>query len=360
MPNQSRPRSPPSPLTSPNLNRLSTLADAPLPGPARRARLRHHRSRRGLSSRRCNRQPLPCRRGLVAHLHPPHLAQGLRLHHRRCPQRRCRIRRGNPRPQLPAPARRPRRIRRDSNRCAPRPQLRNHRRRTPTPYGSQQIDIARFLERLHNEVAQLESDHRQATREEQYALNQLRARLAREGDIELRNRTRDLESKLASLAQRFRVPDAAKPFAPSRDRTAQQKLSKEAERRILRSPPRVSQESFNQTVVAHRTGSDIGDANAQPHLLNTSPPAIRVLIKSMNKVAVVTARNRGRTSSKSPSGPIKMRVKRDGLVEALLRARGGDGGLRQPASFGELLLGLMRSSMARTVSRIWNSEIFEE
>ncbi len=68
--------------------------------------------------------------------------------------------------------------------------------------GSQQVDIARFLDKLHSELTQLEAD-RKAARVEQYALNQERARLAREGDVELRNRTRELETKLASLLKDF-------------------------------------------------------------------------------------------------------------------------------------------------------------
>ena len=64
--------------------------------------------------------------------------------------------------------------------------------------GSQQVDIARFLDRLHNELTHLEED-RKAAREQQYALNQERKRLEREGDVEIRNRTRELEQKLASL-----------------------------------------------------------------------------------------------------------------------------------------------------------------
>src|ERR1700691_4178641 len=67
---------------------------------------------------------------------------------------------------------------------------------------TQHVDIARFLDKLHNDLAQLEAD-RKAAREQQYALNQERAKLAREGDIELRNRTRDLETKLASLLKDF-------------------------------------------------------------------------------------------------------------------------------------------------------------
>ena len=129
--------------------------------------------------------------------------------------------------------------------------------------GSQQVDIARFLDRLHNELTQLEDD-RKAAREQQYALNQERARLAREGDVELRNRTRELETKLASLLKDFEF-QMRETVRAIEDRAAQQKLSKEAERRITRLR-REFQESFNQTVVAHRTGADPGDANAQPHL----------------------------------------------------------------------------------------------
>jgi DNA mismatch repair protein MutS2 len=98
------------------------------------------------------------------------------------------------------------------------------------------------------------------------------------------------------------------------DRAAQQKLSKEAERRMTRLR-REFQESFNQTVVAHRTGSDIGDANAQPHLLKHISPGDQVLIKSMNKVAVVQ-REVDKDLFEVALGPIKMRVKRDELREA--------------------------------------------
>jgi len=51
--------------------------------------------------------------------------------------------------------------------------------------GSQQVDIARFLDKLHNDLAALEVE-KKAAREQQYALNQERAKLAREGDVDLR------------------------------------------------------------------------------------------------------------------------------------------------------------------------------
>ncbi len=174
--------------------------------------------------------------------------------------------------------------------------------------GSQQVDIARFLDRLHKELTQLEED-RKAAREQQYALNQERARLAREGDVEMRNRTRELESKLASLLLKdfeFQMRETVRAIE---DRAAQQKLSKEAERRITRLR-REFQESFNQTVVAHRTGADQGDVNAQPHVLRHIAPGDQVRIKSMNKIAVVQ-REVEKDIFEVALGPIKMRVKRD-------------------------------------------------
>jgi DNA mismatch repair protein MutS2 len=179
--------------------------------------------------------------------------------------------------------------------------------------GSQQVDISRFLDRLHKELAQLEED-RKAARAAQYSLNQERTRLAREGDVELRNRTRDLETKLASLLKDFEF-QMRETVRAIEDRAAQQKLSKEAERRILRLR-REFQESFNQTVVAHRTGADQGDANAQPHIVKHVAAGDQVRLKSMNKVAVVQ-REVEKDLFEVALGPIKMRVKRDDIAEVL-------------------------------------------
>jgi DNA mismatch repair protein MutS2 len=177
--------------------------------------------------------------------------------------------------------------------------------------GSQQVDIARFLDKLHSELAELEAD-RKKTREEQYALNVERKRLDREGDVEVRNRVRELDGKLASLLKEFEF-QMRENVRAIEDRAAQQKLSKEAERRINRLR-REFQESFNQTVVAHRTGADHGDQNAQPHLLRHIAAGDRVLIKSMNKIAVVQ-REIEKDLFEVALGPIKMRVKHDDLAD---------------------------------------------
>ena len=176
--------------------------------------------------------------------------------------------------------------------------------------GSQQVDIARFLDKLHNDLTQLEAD-RKLAREEQYALNQARAKLAREGDIELRNHTRELETKLASLLKDFEF-QMRETVRAIEDRAAQQKLSKEAERRMTRLR-REFQESFNQTVVAHRTGADQGDSNAQPHVLKHIAAGDQVRLKSLNKIAVVQ-REIEEDLFEVALGPIKMRVKRDEIT----------------------------------------------
>jgi len=177
--------------------------------------------------------------------------------------------------------------------------------------GSQQADIARFLDKLHSELAELEVE-RKTAREQQYALNQERKRLEREGDVEVRNRVRELEAKLASLLKDFEFQMRENVRAVE-DRASQQKLSKEAERRITRLR-RDFQESFNQTVVAHKTGADQGDENAQPHLLRHIAPGDKVFLKSMGKVAVVQ-REVEKDLFEVALGPIKMRVRRDECSE---------------------------------------------
>jgi DNA mismatch repair protein MutS2 len=194
--------------------------------------------------------------------------------------------------------------------------------------GSQQADIARFLDKLHSELAELDQDKKK-TREQEYALNQERKKLEREGDAEVRNRVRELEGKLASLMKEFEYQMRENVRAVE-DRVAQQKLSKEAERRIQRLR-REFQESFNQTVVAHRTGADQGDQNAQPHVLRHIAPGDRVLIKSMNKIGVVQ-REVEKDVFEVALGPIKMRVKRDECSAP--SGLGGDSGQGKAAPLG--------------------------
>ena len=182
--------------------------------------------------------------------------------------------------------------------------------------GTQQADVARFLQNLHQQLTDLEAE-RKSTREEKYALNQERARLAREGDVELKRRTRELEQQLASLLKDFEY-QMRQAVAAIDDKTAQLKLSKESERRInqLR---RDFEQQFNSTVVAHKHGADIGDANAQPHLVKRVAAGDQVRIKSMNKIGTVT-REVEKDLYEVALGALKMRIKRDDIAEVVAPA----------------------------------------
>ncbi len=180
--------------------------------------------------------------------------------------------------------------------------------------GTQQVDIARFLDSLHSQLKELEEERKKA-REEQYALNKERARLAREGDLEQKKQTRELEQKLGSLLKDFEF-QMRQAVAAIDDRTAQLKLSKEAERRIHRLR-REFEEQFNSTVVAHRSGADQGDPNAQPHVVKQVAVGDLVRIKSMNKVATVV-REVERDLFEVALGPLKMRIKRDDIAEVVV------------------------------------------
>ena len=182
--------------------------------------------------------------------------------------------------------------------------------------GTQQVDIARFLNNLHTQLTDLEAE-RKAARAEQYALNVERAKLAREGDVELKKRTRELEVKLASLMKDFEF-QMRQAVAAIDDRTAQLKLSKESERRIQRLR-RDFEEQFNATVVAHRSGADVNDPNAQPHVPKHVAIGDQVRIKSMNKTGTIT-REVEKDVFEVALGALKMRIKRDDIAEVVAPA----------------------------------------
>jgi DNA mismatch repair protein MutS2 len=181
--------------------------------------------------------------------------------------------------------------------------------------GTQQADIGRFLQNLHQQLTDLEAE-RKLAREEKYALNTERARLAREGDLELKKRTKELEQKLASLLKDFEF-QMRQTVNAIEDRAGQLKLSKESERRIQRLR-RDFEEQFNSTVVAHKHGADVGDANAQPHVVKHVAIGDQVRIKSMNKIGTIT-REIEKDLYEVALGPLKMRIKRDDIAEVVAR-----------------------------------------
>ncbi len=186
-----------------------------------------------------------------------------------------------------------------------------------TRLSTQTQDIARFLDSLHEQLAALDQERTRVRRLEQ-ELAQERARLAGEGMKEWRAKVRDLETQLQSLLKNFEF-QTRETVRAIEDRAAQQKLSKEAERRIARLRREFS-ESFNTAVVAQHTGADRGDQNAQPHIVRHVAEGDTVKLRTLGKTAVVQRQIDEKTFDVTV-GPMKMRIARDEIAEVVASAR---------------------------------------
>jgi DNA mismatch repair protein MutS2 len=191
--------------------------------------------------------------------------------------------------------------------------------------GTQTQDVGRFLDRLHADLRDLESQRsRMAAREEE--LEREKSRLANEGRKEQQAKLREMEGKLEALFRDFEY-HARETVNALQDRAAAQKLSKEAERRIARMR-REFREQFDSTVVAHATGADRGDPNAQPSLVKHVSEGDTVKLKSLGRAAVVKKKI-GENHFDVEIGSMKMRIAREDIAEVLSTAHGkgqGQGG----------------------------------
>ena len=190
--------------------------------------------------------------------------------------------------------------------------------------GSQTEEIGKFLARLHEQLQEVTTERERVQRLEG-ELRRERQRLDAEGMKEQRAKIREMEQKLQSLLKDFeyQMREAVRSID---DRAAQQKLSKDAERRISRLR-REFAESFNASVVAHHTGADQGDANAQPHVVRNVGLGDTVRLRTLGKDAVVQRQIDDKTFEVSV-GLMKMRVGHDEIASVVKRAA-GSGEVRQ-------------------------------
>jgi len=184
--------------------------------------------------------------------------------------------------------------------------------------GSQARDVAQFLDRLHDELAEAEKERlRLKSREEE--LEREKARLAAEGRKEQQTKLREMEKKLESLLRDFEY-HAREAVNAVQDRAAAQKVSKDAERRIAKLR-REFQEQFNSTVVAHSSGADEGDPHAQPQLIKHVSEGDTVKLKSVGRPAVVKRRVDD-NHFEVEIGAMKMKIARDDIAEVIVSAAG--------------------------------------
>src|ERR1700691_3805801 len=183
--------------------------------------------------------------------------------------------------------------------------------------GSQTKDVARFLDRLHEDLRNLELERsKMQTRESE--LEKEKSTLAKEGRKEQQSKIREMEGKLESLFRDFEY-QARETVNAVQDRAAAQKLSKDAERRIAKMR-REFREQFDATVVAHHTGADRGDPNAQPSLVKHVSEGDTVKLKSLGRAAIVKKRI-GENHFDVEIGTMKMRIPREDIAEILSSAQ---------------------------------------
>ena len=181
--------------------------------------------------------------------------------------------------------------------------------------GTQARDVGQFLDRLHLEIREAEAERaRLRVREEE--LTRERARLASEGKREQQEKTREMEKKLETLLRDFEY-HAREAVSAVQEKAAGQKVSKDAERRIAKLR-RDFREQFDSAVVAHVSGADRGDPNAQPRVVQNVAEGDFVKLKSFGRNARVT-RRLDDSHFEVEVGNMKMRIAREDIAEIVSR-----------------------------------------
>jgi len=181
---------------------------------------------------------------------------------------------------------------------------------------TQTQDVGRFLDRLHVELREAEAE-RLRLRARKAELEKEKSQLAAEGKREQQLKIREMEKKLDSLFKDFEY-HARETVNALQDRAAAQKLSKDAERRISKMR-REFREQFDSTVVAHSTGADQGDPNAQPQLVKHVSEGDTVKLKSVGRPGRVV-RRLDDSHFEVEIGAMKMKIARDDIADVLVRA----------------------------------------
>jgi len=182
--------------------------------------------------------------------------------------------------------------------------------------GSQARDVGQFLDRLHTDLREAETQ-RLRLRDKEKDVDRERARLETEGKRQQQEKARELEKKLEALLREFEY-HTREAVAAVQDRAAAQKVSKDAERRVAKLR-RDFREQFDSAVVAHVSGADRGDPNARPGLAQHVSEGDFVKLKSVGRNARV-ARRLHDNHFEVEVGVMKMRIAREDIAEVVSRA----------------------------------------
>src|SRR5258708_7914574 len=181
--------------------------------------------------------------------------------------------------------------------------------------GTQARDVGRFCDQLHEQLQAAEGERLELRRKEE-DLTRERTRLATEGKREQQEKVRELEKKLEALLRDFEY-HAREAVNAVQDRVAAQKLSKDAERRVAKLR-RDFRDQFDSTVVAHVSGADRGDPDAEPQLVKHVSEGDLVKLKSIGRNAKVVRRLDG-SHFEVEVGAMKMRVAQEDIAGIVVR-----------------------------------------
>ena len=184
--------------------------------------------------------------------------------------------------------------------------------------GTQARDVGEFLDRLHAELRTAEGE-RLRLQKSQQELEREKQLLATDEKRNQQAKIRELEKKLEEVLRDFEY-QAREEVKNIQDRAAAQKVSKDAERRIAKLR-REFREQFDSTVVAHSTGADQGDPNAQPQQVKQVAEGDMVKLKSTGRSARI-ARVIDGNHFEVAMGAMKMKIARGDIAEVLSSARG--------------------------------------
>jgi DNA mismatch repair protein MutS2 len=186
--------------------------------------------------------------------------------------------------------------------------------------GTQARDVGEFLDRLHANLREADNERLRLKSREQ-ELEKEKTHLAAEGKKEQQNKIREMEKKLESVLRDFEY-HAREAVNAIQDRAAAQKVSKDAERRVAKLR-REFREQFDSTLVAHTSGADQGDPDAEPQLVKYVSQGDTVKLKSTGRVATIL-RKLDDSHFEVAMGAMKMKIARDDIAAVISTARVGD------------------------------------
>ncbi len=181
--------------------------------------------------------------------------------------------------------------------------------------GTQARDVGEFLDRLHVGLREI-GNERVRMQQREAELEREKSHLASEGRKEQQTKVKELEKKLESLLRDFEY-HAREAVSAVQERAAAQKLSKDAERRIAKLR-REFQGQFDSAVVAHSTGADRNDPNAQPQMVKHVAEGDTVKLKSVGRNAVITRRIDD-DHFEASIGVMKTKISREDIAEVITR-----------------------------------------